>query len=329
MVQDHDERDTNCLITSFWEGVTLFVPGLKYITYNDLPIDHEERRGINRTYVNNHHLAFNPAQPESIVMDGLRDIFPRSAVSMAGKFSPYTLRYDLDNATWHEKPGDDNMLRLSINAAAEGGSPKYTATHMETVVGGETHSMYILEPRQDIISWMDMKEDTKELIRTMCPTYLRGQPLKVFMTGTPPDRDDQYTVWLRNSLLTHYPDNMYLVHLLDSLEPPDSDILLGDFMDNRMSWTPLQYANDEETSSVPTIGIYKDEGENCDDVLHIMHITVGSLVIHLVGKKNEEEFNQFAFALTYDDMGVPVHVGFIHIPSDGETGIHLPNWTSP
>ena len=99
-------------------------------------------------------------------------------------------------------------------------------------------------------------------------------------------------------------------------------------MDNRLSWTPLQYANDEETYSVPTIGIYKDEGENFDDVLHIMHITVGSFVIHLVGKKNEEEFDKFSFAVTEMEMGVPVHVGFISIPADYETGIYPPNWVS-
>ena len=139
-------------------------------------------------------------------------------------------------------------------------------------------------------------------------------------------------MWPRNSLLVHYPDNMYLVHLLDSMETPESCTFLSDFIDDRLSWTPLQHGNDEESYCVPTIGIYKDEGENLDYVLHIMHITVGSLVIHLVGKKDEEEFNRFSFALTKEDMGVPVHVGFIHIPADGETGIYPPlppNWTSP
>ena len=80
----------------------------------------------------------------------------------------------MEDAIWHEKPADDYMLCLSIDVAAGGDNTTYTATYMETVVGEKVHSMYILEPRQDIISWMDMKEDIKELIRTMCPTYLRG-----------------------------------------------------------------------------------------------------------------------------------------------------------
>ena len=59
-----------------------------------------------------------------------------------------------------------------------------------------------------------------------------------------------------------------------------------------------------------------------------MHITVGSFVVHLVGKKSAEDFDRFTQTVLDEDMGVPVHVGFIHIPADGGTGIHPPTWGS-
>ncbi len=136
-------------------------------------------------------------------------------------------------------------------------------------------------------------------------------------------------MWLRNSLLAHYPDNMYLVHPLDSVEIPGDCGNLRDFTDNRLSRIPLQHRGGDGEYSTPTIGIFKDEGDHLDDALHIMHITVGSFVVHLVGKESAEDFDRFTQAVLDEDMGVPVHVGFIHIPADGETGIYPPNWISP
>ena len=137
-------------------------------------------------------------------------------------------------------------------------------------------------------------------------------------------------MWLRNSLLAHYPDNMYLVHLLDTKDVPGNfPQSFDDFVDTRLSWSPLQHGSRRGKYSSPTIGIFKHEGDHLDDALHIMYITVGSFVVHLVGKKSAEDFDRFTKTILDEDMGVPVHVGFIHIPADGETGIHPPNWVSP
>ncbi len=136
-------------------------------------------------------------------------------------------------------------------------------------------------------------------------------------------------MWLRNSLLVHYPspDHMYLVHTLDYVDEEDCE-LFNDITDDRLTWIPIQYGEREDDLSVSTIGIFKDETNDLDDMLYIMHITVGSYVIHLVGKKSAGDFDRFAKTLI-DEMGVPVHVGFIHIPADGERDIYPPNWVRP
>ena len=75
MVQDNDVRNTvECNIAQ-WEGVTLPDLVSKCITYEDLLIGPKERRKINRIYVEDHQMSYNPAQLESITMEGLRDIF--------------------------------------------------------------------------------------------------------------------------------------------------------------------------------------------------------------------------------------------------------------
>ena len=133
-------------------------------------------------------------------------------------------------------------------------------------------------------------------------------------------------MWLRNSLLAHYLDNIYLVHPLDSVEIPGDCGNFRDFTDNRLSRIPLQHGGGDGEYSTPTIGIFKHEGNHLDDALHIMHITVGSFVVHLVGKKSSDDFDRFTQTLLDEDMGVPVHVGFINIPATGENGIHPPTW---
>ena len=102
-------------------------------------------------------------------------------------------------------------------------------------MGDDVYSTLILEPTKDILSWMDLHDNIKEYIRTLCPAYLRGQPLKVFFSCTPPEQGDKYTMWLRNSLLAHYPDNMYLVHPLDSVKIPGDCGNFSDFTDDRLS----------------------------------------------------------------------------------------------
>jgi hypothetical protein len=261
-------------------------------------------------------------------MDGLHSIFPGLVINTSGGFVPH-LPIPVKGIPWHERPVDNAMLRDSLKVDASGAMPTCIGTYIEAYVDGYVHSSLILEPTKDILSWMDLPNDNKEHFRTLCPAFLRDQPLKVFFSCSPPDQEDKYTMWLRNSLLAHYPDNMYLVHLMDSIDVsgvfPQS---FSDFTDSRLSWIPLQHGGGKGKYSTPTIGIFKYEGDHLDDALHIMHITVGSFVAHLVGKKSAEDFDRFTQAVLDEDMGVPVHVGFIHIPADGETGIHPSNWGS-
>ena len=148
--------------------------------------------------------------------------------------------------------------------------------------------------------------------------FLRGQPLAVFYSATPPTQRNKYTMWLRNSLPVHYPDNMYLVHLLDTKEVPGTfPQFIDDFVDTRLSWTPIQLGSGSGKYSTPTIGVYKQDGVRLDDALHIMHIMVGSFVVHLVGRRSQDDFDRLTQTLLEEDMGVPVHVGFINIPAQG------------
>ncbi len=62
------------------------------------------------------------------------------------------------------------------------------------------------------MSWMDLSDEVMNIIRTSCPVYLRNQPLKVFFSSGPPDDTDNYTTWLRDTLMVHFPDNKYHVH---------------------------------------------------------------------------------------------------------------------
>ena len=90
-VQDNDVRNTIECDTAQWKGLTLPDLVRKDITYEDLTIAHKERRKLNRIYVEDHQMSYNPAQLGSIVLDGLQNIFPRLAVNTSGEFAPHLL----------------------------------------------------------------------------------------------------------------------------------------------------------------------------------------------------------------------------------------------
>ncbi len=134
-------------------------------------------------------MSYSPAQLESITMDGLRDIFRGSAVTALGEFAPYLL-LPFKDIRWYEKPADNAMLRDSMSVVASGNIPTYTGTYIEACVGDDVYSTLVLESTKNILSWMDLHEVIKEHIKTMCPAHLRGQPLKVFFSCTPPEQED-------------------------------------------------------------------------------------------------------------------------------------------
>ena len=78
------------------------------------------------------------------------------------------------------------------------------------------------------------------------------------------------------------------------------------------------------------IGVSRDVKLDPDKTVHIMHITVGTSAVHLVGKKSVMEFDMFTMSLYEEDMGILNQAGYIHILGDGEEvhAISPPNWES-
>ena len=66
-------------------------------------------------------------------------------------------------------PVDNAMLRDLMKVVASGDIPTFTGTYIEAYVDEDVYSSIILEPTKDILSWMDLPDDVKENIRTLCP----------------------------------------------------------------------------------------------------------------------------------------------------------------
>jgi hypothetical protein len=218
-VQEGDTRNTVDCDTTQWKGLTIPDLEVTAIKYKDLTTAEDERRESNQLYVREHQKEYNPAHLESLVTDGLQGIFPGLVDHLSKELAPHCL-IPVQSIPWHERPVDNAMLRNSLRVDASGAIPTCIGTYIEAYVDGYVHSSLILEPTKDILWWMDLNNDIKEHIRTQCPEYLRDQLLGVFFSCTPPVKKDRNTTWLRNSLLAHYPDNMYLVHLMDSKDVP-------------------------------------------------------------------------------------------------------------
>ena len=77
------------------------------------------------------------------------------------------------------------------------------------MIGDIVHEIRVMEPTSNVMHWMDLSVSITDVIQTSCPAYLYGQPLKVFFSSGPPEYADHYIMWLRNSLLVHFPDNKF------------------------------------------------------------------------------------------------------------------------
>ena len=64
------------------------------------------------------------------------------------------------------------------------------------------------------------------------------------------------------------------------------------------------------------IGVFRDDELDPDKAVHIMHITVGTSAVHIVGKESAMEFDMFAMSLYEEDMGLLNQAGYIHILKD-------------
>ena len=59
-----------------------------------------------------------------------------------------------------------------------------------------------------------------------------------------------------------------------------------------------------------------------------VHITVGTSTVHLVGKKSAMEFDMFTMSLYEDGMGPFNQAGYIHILKDRGDLQYVHNWES-
>jgi hypothetical protein len=167
---------------------------------------------MNKAYLINHKSAFDPAHLVFITMDGIVQIFPASVTASSTAFLPHLLLIcDTKDSRWREQTTDNDMLRQSIMASEGGDDPKYTSTYLEAVINGDTMWICVKEATNSILRWMDITGDISSMIRTTCPTYMRGQPLKIFFSSGPAEYDKHYTMWLRNTLIMDFPENKYHV----------------------------------------------------------------------------------------------------------------------
>ena len=135
---------------------------------------------------------------------------------------------------------------------------------------------------------MDIPGDISGIIRTTCPTCMKGQPLKIFFSSGPAEYDKHYTMWLRNTVIVDFPYNKYQVHLKGEAGMDDESTRFDEFVDKRFTWFPVYHGDGEPDSKSPGIAILRDDENDPDKALHIFHIIVGAFVVHLVGQKDAE-----------------------------------------
>ena len=119
-----------------------------------------------------------------------------------------------------------------------------------------------------------------------------------------------------------------VTHLVDIACLTESQKLAHLLYLEQFTWIPINAGEAPEDSMTPMIGVFKDVELDPDKAVHIMHITVGTSAVHLVGKKGAMEFDMFTMSLYEEDMGLLNQAGYIHILGDGEE-VHVtsqPNW---
>ena len=72
-----------------------------------------------------------------------------------------------------------------------------------------------------------------------------------------------------------------------------------------------------------------DNQENPNETMHILHIAIGSFVIHLVGEKSAVEFDRFTECFCDEGQGLPIFAGQIQVQKDedAEPPSSPPEWT--
>ena len=94
----------------------------------------------------------------------------------------------------------------------------------------------------------------------------------------------------------------------------DESTRFDEFVDKRFTWISMYAGDGEPDSKSPGIGILRDDENDPDKALHILHIIVGAFVVHLVGKKDAEHFDCLAKHLMEMEWGLLFEAGHIHVP---------------
>ena len=94
-----------------------------------------------------------------------------------------------------------------------------------------------------------------------------------------------------------------VIHLVDIACLTESQKLAHLIYLEQLTWIPINAGEAPEDSMTPMIGVSRDVELDPDKSVHIMHITVGTSAVHLVGKKSVMEFDMFTMSLYEEDMG--------------------------
>ncbi len=114
-----------------------------------------------------------------------------------------------------------------------------------------------------------------------------------------------------------------MIHLVDIACFTESQKLAHLIYLEQLTWIPINAGEAPEDSMTHMIGVSRDVVLDPDKTVHIMHITVGTSAVHLVGKKSAMEFDMFTMSLYEEDMGQP---SWLHPHPRGRRGStrHLP-----
>jgi hypothetical protein len=193
---------------------------------------------------------------------------------------------------------------------------------------GSTLEICVKEPTSNVMSLMDLSDEVGTIIRTSCPAYLRNQPLKVFFSSGPPVDADNYTTWLRNNLMVYFPDDKYHVHPKETSWIDNDCGNFKEFVNEQLAWIPINTGGVPKDPMTIMIGVFGDDELDPDKTVHMIHITVGAFMVHLVGKKSEMEFDIFAMSLYEEDMGLLIQAGYFHILKDRREVQYVHAWES-
>ena len=107
-----------------------------------------------------------------------------------------------------------------------------------------------------------------------------------------------------------------VIHLVDIVCLTESQKLAHLIYLEQLTWIPINAGEAPEDSMTLMIGVSRDVKLDPDKTVHIMHITVGTSAVHLVGKKSVMELDMFTMSLYEEDMGLLNQAGYIHILKD-------------